>query len=66
MGGPRRVYRQRVQFLFPDNRFYVLIIGGGWGGMLYAMWNIEAGIKDSSLSSLNKQQTLPYQANLFI
>ncbi len=35
--------------MFPDNRCQVLILGAGWGGLLYAVRMVEAGIRPEDL-----------------
>jgi len=38
-----------AQEMFPDNHCQVLIIGAGWGGLLYAVRMIEAGVKPDDI-----------------
>ncbi|KAF8862082.1 flavin-binding monooxygenase-like family protein [Acephala macrosclerotiorum] len=38
-----------VKTMFPDNRCEVLILGGGWGGLLYAVRMIDAGVRPEDL-----------------
>lgn len=35
--------------MFPNNRCHVLIVGAGWGGLLYAVRMIEAGVKPADI-----------------
>jgi len=38
-----------VREMFPNNRCHVLIVGAGWGGLLYAVRMIEAGVKPDDI-----------------
>ncbi|CZR60107.1 related to monooxigenase [Phialocephala subalpina] len=38
-----------VKSMFPDNRCQMLILGGGFGGLLYAVRMIEAGVRPEDL-----------------
>ena len=35
--------------LFPDNRCKMLILGAGWGGLLYAIRMVEAGVRPEDI-----------------
>ncbi|KAF2793764.1 FAD/NAD(P)-binding domain-containing protein [Melanomma pulvis-pyrius CBS 109.77] len=35
--------------MFPDNRCQVLILGAGWGGLMYAVRMIEAGVRPEDI-----------------
>ena len=35
--------------MFPDNRCELLVLGGGWGGLLYAVRMVEAGIRPEDI-----------------
>jgi cation diffusion facilitator CzcD-associated flavoprotein CzcO len=38
-----------VQTMFPDNRCHMLILGAGWGGLLYAIRMVEAGVSPQDI-----------------
>ena len=40
---------KEVHTMFPDSHCEVLIIGAGWGGLLYAVRMIEAGVRPADL-----------------
>lgn len=35
--------------MFPENRTHLLILGAGWGGLLYAIRMIEAGTRPEDI-----------------
>ena len=38
-----------IQVMFPENRCQMLILGAGWGGLLYAVQMVEAGIRPEDI-----------------
>jgi len=38
-----------VKTMFPENRCQMLVLGAGWGGLLYAVRMIQAGIQPENI-----------------